>query len=167
MNNHYEMSYVSNLNDVFNHIKKNSHHTSIFINLDNTVKLLNLTPVIYKNNPFLRTKLISRTKNYDFTLSTNNCFLKKIIEEFRDDPRKIYVITNTNFDHQIKNISSNIVIIRSTQFDSIVKNDTDSEKLIQKRILSLPSILIVDTNENISKQFKNKQNIQIVILKVI
>ena len=154
MNNYYKMNYVSNLNDIFNHIKMNSHHANIFINLDNTIKLLNLTPIIYKNNPFLRTKLISNTKTYDFTkkLLPYNYFLKKIAEEVNNDIKKIYVITNTN-EHTC-DMSSNIIMIDCDQFDNIINKIENS-------------ILIIDTNENASRQLKDKQNIHVIILRAI
>lgn len=150
MNNHYKMSYVSNLADVFNQIRMSSHHNSIYINLDNTMALLNLTQTVYKNNPSLRTKLISRTKTYDFTKNGNEYFLNKIVEEFKNDPKKIYVITNCNNDLKHDNIKT----IHSSQFENIIDRDQGP-------------ILIIDTNENRTKSLKNKQNIHVMILRII
>lgn len=150
MNNHYKMSYVSNISDVVNHVKMNPDHNSVYINLDNAIALLNLTSTVYKNNPSLRTKLISRTKSYDFSKNRKEYFMDKILEEFRNDKKKIYVITNSN---DLKT-TENIKTINSSQFENIINCDNGS-------------ILIVDTNENNTKALKNKQNVHVMILRII
>jgi hypothetical protein len=150
MNNYYKMSYVSNLSDVFKQIRTSPHHCNIYINLDNTMELLNLTQTVYKNNPSLRTKLISRTKSYDFTKNGGEYFIGKIFEEFKNDSKKIYVITNFNSD--LKN--DNIKLIHSSEFENIVNKDQEY-------------VLIVDTNENKAKALKNKKNVHVMILRII
>jgi hypothetical protein len=114
------------------------------------MELLNLTQTVYKNNPSLRTKLISRTKSYDFTKNGGEYFIGKIFEEFKNDSKKIYVITNFNSD--LKN--DNIKLIHSSEFENIVNKDQEY-------------VLIVDTNENKAKALKNKKNVHVMILRII
>jgi hypothetical protein len=148
------MSYVSQLVDIFTFIDNiQENNINVYLDFDNIMKLHKIAPLLYKNVPSFRTKMISNSKSYEF---------KDNFEEMLDflngrlDGTKIsniFIITNNkNINDGTKN--KKLKIINNEMFYSTINSD--------KKIS-----LIVDINDKKINNMLYRENIYGITLQLI
>lgn len=149
-----KMSYVSQLVDIFTFIDNiQENNINVYLDFDNIMKLHKIAPLLYKNVPSFRTKMISNSKSYEF---------KDNFEEMLDflngrlDGTKIsniFIITNNkNINDGTKN--KKLKIINNEMFYSTINSD--------KKIS-----LIVDINDKKINNMLCRENIYGITLQLI
>lgn len=148
-----QMKYAANVTNILDWIENTSDHDTVFINLDNIAKLIKIIPVVYKNNPHMRTNMISKTKSYEFTNFKYKDELKKIIESLCQlSTKKIYLIVSDADEYlNIDMKGENITIINKNMYANVLSQYKTG--------------LVIDTNE-IANDVANKKK-DILILKII
>jgi hypothetical protein len=156
-NIHYKMTHILNVNDVFTFTNNNTETYNVYIDIDSTSKLLNIAPLLYKNVPSLRPKIIQASKSY--TLNKTIYDLLDSVNSGYNTSRnidKIYIVSDDeSTSNYIKEKQMNVVVISNDQFNKIVHNDNDRPTLF------------VDVNELNAKKIKHKKNMHIMLLQLV
>ena len=155
MNNNHRMTHVSDIVDIFNYFPNDKSCSSIYINIENIIKLIELTPVLYNNIPLLRTHMISKTKTYDSN-SLKFVLLDKILEKNSTlQNNNLFLITDN--DETIKYINNNttskLTILNQCETKNMINSDEND-------------ILIVDTNNNMLND-KINNNVHFLIFELL
>ena len=149
-----KMSYVSQLLDIFKFIENiQENNINVYLDFDNIMKLHKIAPLLYKNVPSFRTKMISNSKSYEFKNSFEEMF--DLLNDKLDYTKisNIFIITNNKtINDSAKN--KKLKIINYEAFYSLINSD--------KKIS-----LIVDINDKKINNILHKENIYGLILHLI
>lgn len=153
----YKMTHILNVDDVFTYTENSNEQCCVYFDLDSASKLLNVAPLLYKNVPSLRPKIIQASKSYKLTKSVYD-LLDSVNNGYRNSKNieKIYVISeDTNVVDYIKANDMNIAVVNSDQFYKTCCEENNKP------------ILFVDVNENKIKKINSKKNMHVMLLQLV
>lgn len=156
-NNIYQkMSHIFDVNDVFQYTNNNIGPHNVYINLDSTLKLFSIAPILYKNVPKLRSKMIQTTKSYQFSRSIYDIIdtLNSGSQSAKNIEKICVVSDDKDTIDYIKSKKMDIIIISNKQFDIFINNNNSE------------SILLIDAGYN-KLNLTNKNNIHVMIPQLI
>lgn len=143
------MGIITNIGNMFTiahafnqHNKQNDNY-NIYFNFDNIVSLANISNNIYKNNPMLRSKMVSQAKSYDYPKDSTNMILESILTKSNENKNNVFIITNSNIKFDLDKYSK-VKIINMNNIENHFKNDLHN--------------LIVDTDTKIATKLSSNKN---------
>lgn len=154
MNHNHIMTHISDVTEIFNNLPKDHSSSSIYINIENIIQLIELSSVLYNNNPLLRTHMISKIKTYNLNTQKYD-LIDNILKNTNkiQDHNLFLIVNNSEMIQYIRNKSKKIAILSLLESTSILDNDANS-------------ILVLDTNINLLN-VTNKKNAHLLIYDVL
>jgi len=153
MTHNHKMTHISDVTEIFNHLSKDHSCSSIYINIENIIQLIELSSVIYNNNPFLRTQMISKTKTYNLDTQKYSLF-DNILKNTNkiQDYNLFLIVNNYKMTQYIKKQSDKITLLSPSECIGVIDKDNKS-------------VLILDTNTNLLNK-TNKKNAHFLVYEV-
>ncbi len=151
---HNKMSHVTQLADVFKFIDNiKESNINVYLDFDNIMKLHKIAPLLYKNVPSFRTKMISNIKSYEFKNNVDEMleFLNGRLDGTKIS--NIFIITNNkSINDGTKN--KKLKIINSEMFYSMLNSDKKTS-------------LIVDINDKKINNILYRENVYGIMFQLI
>lgn len=146
--NKYKMVYIYDVNDIFKYTNVNNIDT-VYINIDNIVRITKLLPKVYSKVPSLRTNIITKIKS--FSLNDNHMYEKIYDLCKKNNNAQIYAITNNDLNNFLPE-----------NIDAINANN------VAEHINKInASCVIVDIFDHYSNNIINKNNVTFMMYGII